>query len=84
MAAARMTPVAPNPAAVDRFEVARAELVEALGIKEMILLCAVGPAGHEEVFNTLRLFSEQGIPHFRAKQKRAAVNCQAADRPEAV
>jgi hypothetical protein len=28
MAAARMTPVAPDPAAVDRFEVARAELVE--------------------------------------------------------
>jgi len=42
------------------------ELYEALGIEEMILLCAVGPAGHEEVFDTLRLFSEQGIPHFRA------------------
>ena len=30
MGAARMTPVSPNPAAVDPHEVARAELVEAL------------------------------------------------------
>ena len=30
MGAARMTPVAPNPAAKDAFEVARAELVEGL------------------------------------------------------
>ena len=30
MGEARMTPVTPDPAAVDRFEVARAELVEAL------------------------------------------------------
>jgi hypothetical protein len=30
MGAARMTPVAPDPAAVDLFEVARMELVEAL------------------------------------------------------
>jgi alkanesulfonate monooxygenase SsuD/methylene tetrahydromethanopterin reductase-like flavin-dependent oxidoreductase (luciferase family) len=50
------------------------ELYEALGIEEMILLCAVGPAAHEEVLNTLRLFGEQVIPHFRAKEKRAAAN----------
>jgi len=30
MAAARMTPVAPDPTALDPFEVARAELIEAL------------------------------------------------------
>jgi hypothetical protein len=30
MAAARMTPVTPDPAAVDPYEIARAELVEAL------------------------------------------------------
>ena len=48
------------------------ELYEALGIEEMILLCAVGPAAHEEVLNTLRLFGEQVIPHFRAKEKREA------------
>ena len=47
-------------------------LYEALGIKEMILLCAVGPAAHAEVLNTLRLFGEQVIPHFRAKEKREA------------
>jgi alkanesulfonate monooxygenase SsuD/methylene tetrahydromethanopterin reductase-like flavin-dependent oxidoreductase (luciferase family) len=50
------------------------ELYEALGIEEMILLCAVGPAAHEEVINTIRLFGEQVIPHFRAKEKRAAAN----------
>src|SRR6516162_81415 len=38
------------------------ELYEALGIEEMILLCAVGPASHEEVLNTMRLFGEQVIP----------------------
>jgi alkanesulfonate monooxygenase SsuD/methylene tetrahydromethanopterin reductase-like flavin-dependent oxidoreductase (luciferase family) len=50
------------------------ELYEALGIEEMILLCAVGPAAHEEVLNTLHLFGEQVIPHFRAKEKRKAAN----------
>jgi alkanesulfonate monooxygenase SsuD/methylene tetrahydromethanopterin reductase-like flavin-dependent oxidoreductase (luciferase family) len=50
------------------------ELYEALGIEEMILLCAVGPAEHQEVLNTMRLFGEQVIPHFRAKKKRAAAN----------
>ena len=50
------------------------ELYEALGIEEMILLCAVGPAAHDEVLNTLRLFGEQVIPYFRAKDKRAAAN----------
>ena len=48
------------------------EMYEALGIEEMILLCAVGPAAHEEVLHTLRLFGEEVIPHFRAKEKRAA------------
>ena len=49
-------------------------MYEALGIEEMILLCAVGPATHEEVLNTMRLFGEQVIPHFRAKEKRVAAN----------
>jgi alkanesulfonate monooxygenase SsuD/methylene tetrahydromethanopterin reductase-like flavin-dependent oxidoreductase (luciferase family) len=48
------------------------ELYEAMGIEEMILLCAVGPATHHEVLNTLRLFGEHVIPHFKAKEKRAA------------
>jgi alkanesulfonate monooxygenase SsuD/methylene tetrahydromethanopterin reductase-like flavin-dependent oxidoreductase (luciferase family) len=46
------------------------ELYEALGIEEVILLCAIGPARHEEVLNTMRLFGEHIIPHFRAKEGR--------------
>jgi alkanesulfonate monooxygenase SsuD/methylene tetrahydromethanopterin reductase-like flavin-dependent oxidoreductase (luciferase family) len=41
------------------------ELYEALGIEEVFMLCAVGPAQHEEVMNTIRLFGEQVIPHFQ-------------------
>jgi alkanesulfonate monooxygenase SsuD/methylene tetrahydromethanopterin reductase-like flavin-dependent oxidoreductase (luciferase family) len=48
------------------------ELYEAMGIEEVILLCAVGPATHQEVLNTYRLFGEQVIPHFKNKEKRAA------------
>ena len=48
------------------------ELYEALGIEEAILLCAVGPAQHEEVLHTLRLFGEQVIPHFQAKKPHSA------------
>ena len=46
------------------------ELYEALGIEEVFLLCAVGPARHEEVCNTIRLFGEQIIPYFATKQAR--------------
>jgi alkanesulfonate monooxygenase SsuD/methylene tetrahydromethanopterin reductase-like flavin-dependent oxidoreductase (luciferase family) len=49
------------------------ELYEALGIEEAILLCAVGPAQHEEVLHTLRLFGEEVIPHFQAKEPRRQV-----------
>jgi alkanesulfonate monooxygenase SsuD/methylene tetrahydromethanopterin reductase-like flavin-dependent oxidoreductase (luciferase family) len=49
------------------------ELYEALGIEEVILLCAVGPAQHQEVLHTLRLFGERVIPHFRAKEPRVQV-----------
>ena len=49
------------------------ELYEALGIEEAILLCAVGPARHEEVLHTIRLFGEEVIPHFQAKRQRAAL-----------
>ena len=41
------------------------ELYEALGIEEVFMLCAVGPAKHKEVMNTIRLFGEQVIPHFQ-------------------
>ncbi|HJU17586.1 MAG TPA: LLM class flavin-dependent oxidoreductase [Stellaceae bacterium] len=43
------------------------ETYEALGIDEVFLLCAVGPAQHQEVLHTLRLFGEEVIPHFRAR-----------------
>ena len=57
------------------------EIYEALGIEEAILLCAVGPAQHEEVLHTLRLFGEQVIPHFQAKGPRAAVSSHAGVNP---
>jgi alkanesulfonate monooxygenase SsuD/methylene tetrahydromethanopterin reductase-like flavin-dependent oxidoreductase (luciferase family) len=49
------------------------ELYEALGIEEVILLCAIGPARHQEVLNTLRLFGEQVIPRFAGREPQAAV-----------
>jgi alkanesulfonate monooxygenase SsuD/methylene tetrahydromethanopterin reductase-like flavin-dependent oxidoreductase (luciferase family) len=48
------------------------ELYESLGIEEVILLCAIGPAQHTEVLHTIRLFGEQVIPHFQARQPRPA------------
>jgi alkanesulfonate monooxygenase SsuD/methylene tetrahydromethanopterin reductase-like flavin-dependent oxidoreductase (luciferase family) len=48
------------------------ELYETLGIEEVILLCAVGPATHDEVLHTIRLFGEAVIPHFAARQPAAA------------
>ncbi len=44
------------------------ERYEALGIEEVFLLCAIGPAQHQEVLNTIRLFGEQVIPHFQARE----------------
>jgi alkanesulfonate monooxygenase SsuD/methylene tetrahydromethanopterin reductase-like flavin-dependent oxidoreductase (luciferase family) len=49
------------------------EIYEALGIDEVLLLCAVGPAAHTEVLHTIRLFGETVIPHFAAREPRAAV-----------
>ncbi len=43
------------------------ELYQALGIEEVILLCAVGPATHQEVLHTMRLFGEQVTPHSKPK-----------------
>ncbi len=48
------------------------EMYEALGIEEVFLLCAIGPAQHREVLNTIRLFGEQVIPHFQARGPRRA------------
>jgi hypothetical protein len=45
---------------------------------EQHLQCAIGPAQHHEVLHTLRLFGEQVIPHFQAKESRAAMAQQPA------
>jgi alkanesulfonate monooxygenase SsuD/methylene tetrahydromethanopterin reductase-like flavin-dependent oxidoreductase (luciferase family) len=49
------------------------ETYEALGIEEVFLLCAVGPARHDEVMHTIRLFGEEIIPHFEARAPSAAM-----------
>jgi alkanesulfonate monooxygenase SsuD/methylene tetrahydromethanopterin reductase-like flavin-dependent oxidoreductase (luciferase family) len=49
------------------------ERYEALGMDEVFVLCAIGPAQHQEVLQTLRLFGEQVIPHFEAKEQHAAL-----------
>ena len=41
------------------------EIYQAMGIEEVILLCAIGPATHQEVLHTIRLFGEEVIPHFQ-------------------
>ena len=43
------------------------EMYEALGIEEVFMLCAIGPAQHQEVLHTIRMFGEHVIPHFQAK-----------------
>ena len=48
------------------------DMYEALGIDEVFLLCAVGPATHEEVLHTIRLFGEKIIPHFQSKERPSA------------
>jgi alkanesulfonate monooxygenase SsuD/methylene tetrahydromethanopterin reductase-like flavin-dependent oxidoreductase (luciferase family) len=49
------------------------EIYEALGIEEVFLLCAVGPARHQEVMHTIRLFGEEIIPHFEARAPSVAM-----------
>jgi alkanesulfonate monooxygenase SsuD/methylene tetrahydromethanopterin reductase-like flavin-dependent oxidoreductase (luciferase family) len=48
------------------------EQYEAMGIEQVFLLSAIGPATHEEVMNTIRLFGKYVIPHFREKEKAQA------------
>ena len=45
------------------------ETYEAMGIEQVFLLCAIGPAAHEEVLNTIRLFGKYVIPHFKNKER---------------
>ena len=48
------------------------EQYAALGIEEVFLLCAIGPAQHQEVLHTIRLFGEHVIPYFQGKTPLAA------------
>ncbi|MCH8279104.1 MAG: LLM class flavin-dependent oxidoreductase, partial [Chloroflexi bacterium] len=48
------------------------ESYEAMGVEQVFLLCAIGPATNEEVMNTIRLFGEYVIPHFKNKEKAQA------------
>jgi hypothetical protein len=43
-----------------------------MGVEQVFLLCAIGPAANEEVMNTIRLFGKYVIPHFKAKEKTQA------------
>ena len=45
------------------------ERYEEMGVEQVFLLSAIGPARHEEVMNTLTMFGKHVIPHFRAKEK---------------
>ena len=45
------------------------ERYEAMGVEQVFLLSAIGPASNEEVMNTLTMFGKYVIPHFRAKEK---------------
>ena len=48
------------------------EKYEAMGVDEMMPLFQVGPVSHEEVMESLRLFGKHVVPHFAAKEKKAA------------
>ena len=48
------------------------ERYEEMGVEQVFLLSAIGPARHEEVMNTLTMFGKHVIPHFRAKEKAQA------------
>ena len=50
------------------------EKYEAMGVAQVFLLSAIGPASHEEVMNTLTMFGKHVIPHFRAKEKAQAAS----------
>jgi hypothetical protein len=43
-----------------------------MGVEQVFLLSAIGPAANEEVMNTIRLFGKYVIPHFKEKEKAQA------------
>ena len=46
------------------------EEFEAMGVDEIMPIFQAGYATHEEVLNSIRLFGEYVIPHFRAKEQK--------------
>ena len=43
------------------------ERYEAMGVEEFFPLVQIGPMSHQEVMNTIRLFGEHVIPHFKSR-----------------
>lgn len=55
------------------------ENYERIGVDEIMPIFQAGPATHEEVLNSLRLFGKYVIPHFKEKKRRAQAATAAAD-----
>ena len=48
------------------------EQYEAMGVDGVMCSLQQGPTTHQEAMNTIRLFGEYVIPHFREKEQKAA------------
>ena len=48
------------------------ESYAAMGVEQIFLLSAIGPAKHEEVLNTLTMFGKHVILHFKANGRAQA------------
>ena len=55
------------------------ENYERIGVDEIMPIFQAGPATHQEVLNSLRLFGKYVIPHFKEKDRRAQAATAAAD-----
>jgi alkanesulfonate monooxygenase SsuD/methylene tetrahydromethanopterin reductase-like flavin-dependent oxidoreductase (luciferase family) len=56
------------------------ENYERIGADEIMPIFQAGPATHQEVLNSLRLFGKYVIPHFKEKERRSrAAAVSAAD-----
>jgi alkanesulfonate monooxygenase SsuD/methylene tetrahydromethanopterin reductase-like flavin-dependent oxidoreductase (luciferase family) len=52
------------------------EQFEAMGVDEIMPIFQAGHATHQEVLNSIRLFGQYVIPHFREKERRAKAVAQ--------
>ena len=55
------------------------ENYERIGVDEIMPIFQAGPATHQEVLTSLRLFGKYFIPHFKEKERRAQAATAAAD-----